>query len=156
MSFNLATILEESTKRNPDKVAIILDDFKMTYKQLDEAANQVANSLRTAGIKPGERVGMMLPNVPHFPMIYFGILKAGCVAVPMNVLLKAPEIEYYLSDSEASTFFYWDMFQAEALKGAEAVPSVKNRIHVTMMGGEAPAGTTEIYKYLEGQPKEFD
>jgi len=156
MSFNLATILEESTRRNPDKVAIILDNFKMTYQQLDEAASQVANALRAKGVKAGERVGMMLPNVPQFPIIYFGILKAGCVAVPMNVLLKAPEIEYYLSDSEASTFFYWDMFEAEARKGGAAVASVTNTIHVTMMGGEAPEGTTEFYKFLDGQPKQFD
>ncbi|MFN2462766.1 MAG: long-chain fatty acid--CoA ligase [Candidatus Dormibacteria bacterium] len=156
MSFNLATILEESTRRNPDKVAIILDDFKMTYQQLDEAANQVANGLRGIGVKAGDRVGMMLPNVPQFPIIYFGILKAGCIAVPMNVLLKAPEVEYYLSDSEASAFFYWDMFQAEALEGAKRVSSVKNTMHVTMMGGENPEGTTEFYKFLDGQAKTFD
>jgi long-chain acyl-CoA synthetase len=155
MSFNLATILEESTKRNPEKVAIILDDFKMTYKQLDEAANQVANALRTSGVKAGERVGMMLPNVPHFPMIYFGILKAGCVAVPMNVLLKGPEIEYYLSDSEASTFFYWDMFAKEAVDGAGRA-KVKNKIQVSMLGGDAPEGTTDFFKMIGPEPKEFD
>ena len=156
MSFNLATILEESTKRNPDKVAIILDDFKMTYKQLDEAANQVANAITASGLKPGDRVGMMLPNVPHFPMIYFGILKAGCIAVPMNVLLKAPEIEYYLSDSESSAFFYWDMFAKEAVEGADRAKSVKNKIHVSMLGGENPEGTTEFFKFIGEQPKTFD
>src|ERR1700730_6592830 len=76
MSLNLAVILEESTRKHPDKVAIILDDFKLTYGQLNAAANQVANGLRAAGIAPGERVGMMLPNIPQFPIIYFGILKA--------------------------------------------------------------------------------
>ncbi|MGI8609448.1 MAG: long-chain-fatty-acid--CoA ligase [Candidatus Dormibacteria bacterium] len=156
MSFNLATILEESTRRNPDKVAIILDDFKMTYRQLDEAANQVANSLRSQGIKPGERVGMMLPNVPHFPMIYFGILKAGCVAVPMNVLLKAPEIDYYLSDSESSAFFYWDMFAKEAVEGGNRASSVKHKIQVSMLGGEAPEGAVDFFKLIGEEPKTFD
>ncbi|MDQ6746793.1 MAG: long-chain fatty acid--CoA ligase [Candidatus Dormibacteraeota bacterium] len=156
MSFNLATILEESTKRNPAKVAIILDDFKMTYKQLDEAANQVANALRSNGVAPGERVGIMLPNVPQFPVIYFGILKAGCVAVPMNVLLKAPEIEYYLTDSEASTFFYWDMFAKEAVDGANRASSVKNKIQVSMQGGDAPEGTTDFVKLVGSEPREFD
>lgn len=156
MSFNLATILEESTRKHPDRVAMILDDFKMTYKQLDEAANQVANALRANGIKAGERVGMMLPNVPHFPMVYFGILKAGCIAVPMNVLLKAPEIEYYLSDSETSTFFYWDMFAAEAVQAANRVSSVTHKIRVSMQGGEAPEGTQDFFQMIGGQPKEFD
>ena len=53
MSLNLAVILEESTRRNPDKVAIILDDFKMTYAQLNEAANQVANALSAPASRPG-------------------------------------------------------------------------------------------------------
>jgi long-chain acyl-CoA synthetase len=155
MSFNLATILEESTKRNPDKVAVILDDFKVTYQQLNEGANQVANALRASGVKTGDRVGMMLPNVPHFLLIYFGILKAGAVAVPMNVLLKAPEIEYYLSDSGAETFFYWEGFKDEALEGAKRA-GVKNQVHVTMMGGDAPEGTTEFLGLIGSQPKEFD
>jgi len=156
MSFNLATILEESTRRNPDKVALILDDFKMTYRQLDEAANQVANALRSRGVEPGARVGMMLPNVPHFPMIYFGILKAGCIAVPMNPLLKAPEIQYYLRDSDASVFFYWDMFAKEAVEGARRAPSVKNTVHVSMLGGDAPEGTSDFFQLIGTQPKVFD
>jgi long-chain acyl-CoA synthetase len=156
MSLNLATILEESTRKNPDKVAIILDDFKMTYGQLDEAANQVANALRASGINPGDRVGMMMPNVPHFPMIYFGILKAGAIAVPMNVLLKAPEIEYYLSDSGAKAFLYWELFADAALEGAGRVDSIENKIHVTMLGGEAPEGTSEFFGWIGQQPKEFD
>ncbi|HEV3231565.1 MAG TPA: AMP-binding protein, partial [Candidatus Dormibacteraeota bacterium] len=77
MSLNLAVILEETTKKSPDKLALILDQFKLTYAQLNGAANQVANGIRAAGIKPGERIGIMLPNVPQFPIVYFGILKAG-------------------------------------------------------------------------------
>jgi long-chain acyl-CoA synthetase len=74
----------------------------------------------------------------------------------MNVLLKAPEIEYYLSDSEASAVFYWDMFAAEAVEGAGRVSSVKHKIHVSMMGGDAPEGTTEFFGMIGDQPKEFD
>src|SRR5258708_19643576 len=106
MSLNLAVILEESTKRNPDKVAIIFDDFKLTYAQLNAAANQVANGLVDAGIKPGDRVAMMLPNVPQFPIIYFGILKAGGVVRPLTLPLKAPPPPYYLTASAPSPSFY--------------------------------------------------
>ena len=157
MSLNLATILEESTARNPDKVAIILDDFKLTYAQLNAAANQVANGLREAGIAPGERVGMMLPNVPQFPIIYFGILKAGCIAVPMNVLLKAPEIEYYLGDSEASALFYFDMFAKEAVEGASRVSSVKTKIQVPLApGGAVPDGSVDFGEFTKGKAPTFD
>jgi long-chain acyl-CoA synthetase len=156
MSLNLAVILEESTKRNPDKVAIIFDDFKLTYAQLNAAANQVANALVERGIKPGDRVGMMLPNVPQFPIIYFGILKAGGVVVPMNVLLKGREVAYYLSDSEASAFFYWDMFAADALAGAKEAPSVKNLVQVGIAPAEAPQGVEDFFAVSGKQQPTFD
>jgi long-chain acyl-CoA synthetase len=156
MSLNLAVILEESTKRNPDKVAIIFDDFKLTYAQLNGAANQVANALVGLGIKPGDRVGMMLPNVPQFPIIYFGILKAGGVVVPMNVLLKGREVAYYLSDSEASAFFYWDMFATDATAGAKEAPSVKNLIQVGIAPAEAPDGVQDFFAFSSQQKPTFD
>jgi long-chain acyl-CoA synthetase len=157
MSLNLAVILEESTKKHPDKVAIIMDDFKMTYGELNAAANQVANGLRANGINQGDRVGMMLPNIPQFPVVYFGILKAGCIAVPMNVLLKAPEVEYYLGDSGSSAFFYFDMFAAEAVKGADAVKSVKHKIQVPLVPGTAaPEGAVDISDFTKDQPATFD
>jgi long-chain acyl-CoA synthetase len=156
MSLNLAVILEESTKKNPDKVALIFDDFKLTYAQLNAAANQVANALVGAGIKPGDRVGMMLPNVPQFPIIYFGILKAGGIVVPMNVLLKGREVAYYLSDSEASAFFYWDMFAADALAGAKEASSVKKLVQVGIAPAEAPEGVEDIFAFNGKQKPTFD
>src|SRR4030081_3159487 len=156
MSLNLAVILEESAKRNPDRVAIIFDDFKLTYAQLNGAANQVANALVERGIKPGDRVGIMLPNVPQFPIIYFGILKAGGIVVPMNVLLKGREVAYYLSDSEASAFFYWDMFAADATAGAQEAPSVKNLIQVGIAPADAPDGGQDFFAFMGTQKPTFD
>ena len=156
MSLNLAVILEESATRNPDKVAVILDDFKLTYGQLNMAANQVANALVGAGLKPGDRVGMMLPNIPQFPIVYFGILKAGMIAVPMNVLLKAPEVEYYLGDSEASAFFYFDLFAGEAVEGASRVDSVKTRVQVSVTGTAAPEGAVDLGAFMGTQSPAFD
>jgi long-chain acyl-CoA synthetase len=158
MSLNLAVILEESARKNPDKVAVILDDFKLTYGQLDAAANQVANGIRAAGIAPGARIGIMLPNVPQFPIVYYGVLKAGCVVVPMNVLLKAPEVQYYLADSEASALFYFELFADEAIKGAKQVASVKHIVHVGMApGAAAPEGASnDFYGFIAGQAPAFD
>jgi long-chain acyl-CoA synthetase len=156
MSLNLAVILEESTKQNPDKVAVIFEQFKLTYGQLNSAANQVANGLRAAGVEAGERVGIMLPNIPQFPIIYFGILKAGCIAVPMNVLLKAPEVEYYLGDSGSSAFFFFDMFAGEAVAGAARVPSMKHVIQVSVTGTEPPAGSVDLSAFMGTQPPTFD
>src|SRR5438105_3072904 len=124
MSWNLAVMLRESARSKPGKTAVILDQFALTYEQLEGASNQVARSLREAGVRPGDRVGLMLPNVPQFPIAYFGILKAGAVVVPMNVLLRAPEVAYYLGDSEARTLIVWDDFAPEAMKATAELGGV--------------------------------
>jgi long-chain acyl-CoA synthetase len=87
---------------------------------IDEASARVARLLKDKGLEPGDRVGVMLPNVPYFPIVYFGVLRAGGVVVPMNVLLKGREVEFYLSDSGAKLLFAWGDFAEAAEKGAEA------------------------------------
>ena len=118
MSENLATILTEAAERHGDRVAFKLDDFELTYHQLDCAAARIAHLLDEKGVEPGDRVGLMLPNVPYFPALYYGILRAGGVVVPMNVLLKGREIAYYLGDSGAKLLFAWHGFADEAEQGA--------------------------------------
>ena len=80
----------------------------------------MAGLLAAAGVAPGDRVGLMLPNVPEFAVLYYGVLRAGGVVVPMNPLLKAREVAYYLGDSGARLLFAWQAAAAEAAKGAEA------------------------------------
>src|SRR5207248_10826231 len=94
MSFNLAVILSESARRPPDHPVAVFDGGQLTYRQLDQASDRVAANLAAAGIRPGDRVALQLPNIPQFLISYFGILKAGAVVVPLNVLLRAPEIAY--------------------------------------------------------------
>ena len=76
--------------------------------------------LRQRGLTPGDRVGVMLPNVPYFVFVYYGILRAGGVVVPMNVLLKAREVEFGLTDSAAGRLFVWHGFADTAAVGARA------------------------------------
>ena len=84
---NLASLLTDSAAREGDHVAIRLDDIALTYSQLDGASAHIVGLLREHGFEPGDRVGIMLPNVPYFPVIYYGVLRAGGIVVPMNVLL---------------------------------------------------------------------
>jgi len=118
MGFNLAVVLHESAKRWPGKKAVIHDQGSMTYAELDAASDRVAANLRRHGIEPGIAVGLQLPNIPQFLMAYFGILKMGSVVVPMNVLLKAPEIAHYLGDSDARAVITSAGTITEAAKGA--------------------------------------
>jgi len=156
MSLNLGVIVHESAKAHPDKTALILDPFRITYGQLDAFSNQIASFLQGKGIKKGDKVGLMLPNVPYFPMAYFGILKAGAMVVPMNVLLKAPEIAFYLRDSEAKVLITWGGFADEAMKGA-AEAGVKDVYIAAAPGadGALPDGARPFAELLSGSP-DFD
>ena len=87
-----------------------VDNAAMTYRALDEASARVAGVLHERGIKPGDRVGIMMPNVAEVPVVYYGMLRAGGVVVPMNPLLKAREVAYYLGDSGAGLMFAWHAF----------------------------------------------
>jgi long-chain acyl-CoA synthetase len=119
MSDNLASILTESAERQGDKTAAKLDDAEVSFNMLDEGSARVAGLLREKGIEAGDRVGIMLPNVPYFPLTYYGVLRAGGVVVPMNVLLKGREVSFYLEDSEAKLLFAWHDFAEAAEKGAD-------------------------------------
>jgi long-chain acyl-CoA synthetase len=120
MGRNLASLLTESAARQPERTAIKLDDAELSYAALDGASAHVAGLLEQHGFQRGDRVGVMLPNVPYFPVVYYGILRAGGTVVPMNVLLKGREVAYYLQDSGAKLLFAWHDFGEEARPGAEA------------------------------------
>ena len=119
MSSNLAGILTEATAEHGDRPALKLDDTVVTYQQLDDGSARVAALLRDMGVEPGDRVGIMLPNVPYFGVIYYGVLRAGGVVVPMNPLLKGREVQFYLEDPGAKLLFAWSGFEDAARQGAE-------------------------------------
>jgi len=118
MGLNLASLLTESAERTPDAPAIRLGERELTYGELDDRSARLATLLGKKGLGPGDRVGVMLPNVPEFPVAYYGVLRAGCVVVPMNVLLKRREIAFYLEDSGARLLLAWHGFLEEARDGA--------------------------------------
>src|SRR5579872_7445805 len=102
---NLAVLLDDSAREEPERTAIIYENTKMSYAELNVAANQVANGLVQAGIQRGDTVGLSCQDVANFPIVYYGILKAGAVVMPLNVLLKPREIAYHLQDADAKAYF---------------------------------------------------
>jgi long-chain acyl-CoA synthetase len=116
---NLAVNLAETTRAHGGRMAVRVGNAAITYRGLDEASAGVAGLLRDRGLKPGDRVGVMLPNVAEFLVVYYGVLRAGGVVVPMNPLLKVREVAYYLGDSGARLVFAWHVFAGEASGGAE-------------------------------------
>jgi len=130
---NLAsTVVGPDAGHDPEHVAVRLDDVALNYAALDGASAHLAGLLAQHGIVRGDRVGIMLPNLPHFPVCYYGALRRGAIVVPMNVLLKRREVAYYLSDSGAKLLFAWEGFAEEAQAGAEEAGA--ECIVVTMAG----------------------
>ena len=138
---NIATDLTTTAAKDPEQSAIRINGQSMSYAQLHGAAAKVAGSLRAAGVEPGDRVAIILPNVPAFPVVFYGILLAGGVVVPMNPLLKSGEIDYFFTNSGAKIAFVWPDFVAEATKGAQN--SGTQIVECTPMGpveGALPVG----------------
>jgi long-chain acyl-CoA synthetase len=118
MGINLASLLRGSAEHAPELPAIRLGEIELTYAGLDDRSARLAALLREKGVKQGDRIGVMLPNVPEFAIAYFGVLRAGGIVVPMNVLLKRREISFYLEDSGSKMLLAWHGFAEEAREGA--------------------------------------
>ncbi|HEX3616775.1 MAG TPA: long-chain fatty acid--CoA ligase [Solirubrobacteraceae bacterium] len=159
---NLAQILGDAAARDPEQVAVKLDDFALNYGLLEQAAKRIAGMLAQRGIAPGDRVALMLPNVPHFVVAYYGILRAGAVVVPMNVLNKQREVEYYLRDSGAKLLFVWRDFGEEAepaaaAAGCECIAVAPGEFEQTLFATdpvealvERESGDTAVLLYTSG------
>jgi long-chain acyl-CoA synthetase len=138
MSFNLATILRESTLAHPDKPMLKIGPLSLSYGQVDAMSGRVASGLRAAGLGAGDTIAVQLPNVPEFVFAYFGALKAGLTVVPLNPLLRAPEIAYHLADSDARLLVTFDAFAEEAAKGVTDAGDVQLYV-VSSPGAAAPS-----------------
>lgn len=115
---NLVTLLAATVAAHGENVAVRHDDDTLTYAELDEASARVAALLRDRGLLPGDRVALTMPNVPLFPVLYYGILRAGGVVVPMNPLLKAREVAFTLRDCGARVALVSPLFADEVTKAA--------------------------------------
>jgi long-chain acyl-CoA synthetase len=161
--YNLSIFLEDSARHYPDRDALVLGDTRLTYAQVNGLANQVANLLVDLGVERGDRVALTCPNLPYFPIIYYGILKAGGVVVPMNVLNKGREVAYYLDDSQAKVYF---CFQGtpELAMGQEGYAGVQHAevdpefIMVTAeLGAPSPIeGVRTLAEALQGTSPVFE
>lgn len=160
---NLSILLEQSAKRHPSQKAMTFMDTTLTYAQLNGAANQVANGLVAKGIKKGDKVALSCFNLPYFPIIYFGILKAGAAVVPLSVLLKEDEIEYHLTDSQAKAYFCFvgnsDLPMGKmGYAGFQNTPACEQFYMITPSPADASPieGTATLGSLMAGQKPTFD
>jgi hypothetical protein len=104
----LFNLLDEAAQNYPNQTYTIFNDAPRTFAQVKDTADRIANFLHAKGIRKGDRVAIFLPNLPHYPAIYFGILKAGAVCVTCNPLYTPTELNYQLKDAGAKALFCMD------------------------------------------------
>jgi long-chain acyl-CoA synthetase len=163
-TLNLASILDQHLIKGPARTAIVCGDRRLSYAQLSAMASQVACGLVAMGIRPGDHVALMCPNLPYFPIAYFGILKAGAVVVPLNVLLRPREIAYHLRDSDCKAILCFEgtpeLPMAQMAKaGIDVVTSCQDLIVMTVdpTAAKSPIdGTRTLAQLMHRQPTEFE
>ena len=148
---NLAKGLVDAAREHDGRLAVRLGDTKVSFAEVDDASARVAAMLQGKGLQPGDRVAIMLPNVPSFPPIYYGVLRAGGVVVPMNPLLKSREVAFYLGDSGARWIFAFGQF-AEASKGAADTSA--ECVVVTPGSSSSPRGRCAGHRVIEREPED--
>ena len=117
---NLAEMLTKTVADHGERIAIKLDDLELSYSLIDQASARAAGLLAAKGVEAGDRVGVMLPNVPYFPFVFFGALRIGAVVVPMNPLLKGREVGFQMEDAGAKVMLGWHQMGEAAREGSES------------------------------------
>ena len=135
---NVADIVKETAARLPGKAALIFQDKPISYSDLDRSIDEAAAGIAALGIRKGDRVGVLVNNVPHFIYAYLGIERAGGVMVPLNTMYTADEVSYILADAEARAVIVAEPFLRAVDGLRETLPMLE---HVVVVGGGTPIGT---------------
>ncbi|MBZ0265362.1 AMP-binding protein [bacterium] len=127
---NLFTQLTNRIKRGDSASSIKWRSNNLSWSQVEQAARKVAGGLVKLGVKPGDRVALMLPNVPPYLFIKFGVHLMGGILVPIHILTRGPELGYQLEDCEAKVLFTWSGYEEVALEGIEQTESLQHQIQI--------------------------
>ncbi len=151
---DLVSNLIQAARESGDRPAVKLDDAALSYQELLEAAAKVAGLLRGLGMQPGDRIGLVLPNVPAFPVLFYGSLLAGCVVLPMNPQLKHREIEYCLTDSGTTLVFAWERASEAAMSAAQVAGAQCLLVGVRGPSAAQLVGVTAISEPVARAPQD--
>ena len=138
-TLNLSSVLEHSARLTPERIAITFGQQQLTYAELDAKSTQLAAGLHAIGIRAGDHVALSCPNLPYFPIAYFGILKAGAAVVPINVLLKAREIAYHLRDGNAKAILAFEGTPELPIGEMCAAAAAETGVRLLLMPRELPS-----------------
>jgi len=143
---SLYQILENSAKHHPDQTALIFRDHAISYGAFKEAADRLASGLKNLGLGPGDRIALMMPNVPHFAFGFFASLKLGATVVTLSGSYRADEIHRRLEDSEAKAILFYEGFRQYVL---QAVQGLERCQHLLVLGDKPHPGEIRLAPLME-------
>jgi len=146
---SIPAVLRATAQSNPDAPAICFSDRKVTFAEVDQASDAIAASLAEQGIEKGDRVALYCINSDAFAMIYTGIIKAGAVVVPVNLLLNPKEISYILQDAEVKGLFYHQAFMESVAVFRGEIESLSCCVSIGVEQGADP----RFEDFLQNQAK---
>ena len=148
---NLGKLFAESCSSYKDNRALVYENSRITYQAMDRAVNSLANRLKSMGVGKGDKVALMLPNTPEFPITYFACQKLGAVAVTLNVMSTAHELQYLLDNSDAKVL-------VTAAQSARRFEEIKDRLATCrhLLLTEVNEGPLSMKKAMEDGPFEFE
>ncbi len=144
-------LIETQAMKYKERIYFISPDTEeeITYEELDLRINRTANLLLSSGVKKGDKVGILLPNIPEFLYIYFAAMKIGAVAGPINILLKGTEISYIVNNSEATALFFDEEFLPIIKEIQADLPLVNNFFVIGEQSGTFLSFTEEVSKQTD-------
>lgn len=147
---SIPDLLRRQAERSPNKTFLFFKEQEVTYRQLDERTERIAENLARFKIAPGDRVALFLPNMPEFLFAFFGVLKRGAVAVPINTQLKGEEAAYILHNSESRVLITTPALYAAVESKRASLPRLEM---LFLVGERAGAGKVFSSLYVAGGPR---
>jgi long-chain acyl-CoA synthetase len=142
----LPEILRHTARSHSDRIAIVFEDRRLTFADLDAESNRLAHGLRALGLESGDRLGLFMPNCPEFEIGFYAGSKLGAVACPLNSAYREREITYQLNDAGATVLLthakLWPVVEA-------ARPHLAHLRAIILIGDEAPGLASNVVRYRD-------
>ncbi len=142
---NLNHLLEQVAAERGSEVAIRFSDKDISYSTLLEAVRRLTRSLYKLGIRRGDRIALMLPNLPQFPIVYYAVLRLGAVVVPINMMYKGREVAKLLEDAEVKAIIAWNGVWCDLTRYTAVISSIK---HIILLGDDLPQNAIDLTKLI--------
>ncbi len=143
---NLFNIVKNTAFDHPDRTALVFKGHRIPYRELVEGVNRLAQGFKALGLRPGDRIAVMMPNIPHHPISFFALLKIGVTIVPVSIFFKAEEIHHQLEDSEVRGIIYWQGFRSEVLEAVQGLERCEWHI---VLGDKSHEGEIRLTYLME-------